>query len=896
MALRQRAAAADPALLRLWLPAAVLATGLVLVAQGALPAGPPRSVVDGAGQLLAAVAAGLVAYRSRGRQRGCSRTWGLSALACVLWGCGQGWLIGEGAVHHVVVRPDLADVFFVLAVTTALAAAFSFPSILAPGRGRGRSLLDGAVAAGCSAFVSWQLALTDVRHLTAAAEFLGLLYTAATFGVTTILLGAASRESREHAAPLLRACAGLAVLAAGNVCYLHAIAVGAVLPGYLGLGNVLGMALIGLGAASYSSGTGEPRSAPRVTRLQELLPLVGVAAVLVVVLTRLPVSGRLSFAAAAGLVLLLIGRQYLVLAENRALAIALVDGANERVRAQQALVASQMQYRRIVETANEGIWLTDRDGITTLVNARLASMLGLTEDDLLGRRALDTLAGLVEPDVYDFLVRSADQRRRGSGASYDLSATGADGRRMHVHVEATPLLDADGAFDGALSMVTDVTSRVDLEHELLRAARTDALTGLGNRAALHVALGSAVQRVGTGGLVYCDLDGFKSVNDSLGHSAGDALLCEVAARLRECVRPDDIITRPGGDEFAVVLTGTVSAQDGVRIAERIIAGLAAPFRIAGHELYVGVSVGVALPGDEPQVERLLRDADLAMYHAKSDGRNRYSVYDPAMHEAVVSRLELEHDLRAAVERHEFVLLYQPILELGTERCVGVEALLRWQHPTRGLLSPDVFVPVAEETGAIVEIGRWVLEQACADVASWPVRDLYVSINVAPRQLVDSNLAGDVRQVLRESGIGAARVVLEITERSLLAGDATRRAIRDVRDTGVRLALDDFGTGWSSIAHLREHPIDMLKLDRSYVGGVLSDPQTGRLVSAILQMSGSLGIACTAEGVEDAGQATFLADHGCGYAQGYLWARPLPPAALLAWLDRSAQLAGVSGPA
>ncbi|MGH3745689.1 MAG: putative bifunctional diguanylate cyclase/phosphodiesterase [Mycobacteriales bacterium] len=888
MALRRRTATADPVLLRVWLPSTLLATTLVVVALVALPDGPQRSNVAGTGQLVAAVAAAFAAYRSRGRTRGCSRTWGLAGLGCLLWAIGQGWLIGAGAMVDAVSRPDTADVFFVLAVTSALVAALSFPLILAPGRGRGRGLLDGAVVGGCSAFVAWQLGLTSVHHLSAGAEFLGLTYTAATFGVTTILVGAASRDSRGHAKPLLRASAGLVLLAAMNVCYLHAIAIGVAVPDALGIGNVAGMALIGLGALGYRSDVATPGAVPKLTtRLQELLPLVGVATALVVELTRLPQVGRMSFAATAALALLLIGRQYLVLAENQDLATALVDGANRQISAQQALVASQMQYRRIVETANEGIWVTDRHGTTTLVNARVAAMLGMAESDMLGRSAMEVLSAVIDPAALAYLLEGAEERRRGIGASYDLSATSVDGRNLYVHVEATPLFDADGEFDGALTMVTDVSARVELEQELMRAARTDGLTGLGNRAALHVALESALDRQGTGALVYCDLDGFKSVNDSLGHSAGDTLLCEVAERLRECVRPDDIITRPGGDEFAVVLTGEVSAEDGVRIAERIIDGLAAPFRIAGHELFVGVSVGVALPGDEPQVERLLRDADLAMYHAKNDGRNRYSVYDPAMHAAVVSRLELEHDLRTAVDRDELVVLYQPILDLATTRCVGVEALLRWQHPTRGLLSPDVFIPIAEETGSIVDIGRWVLSRACLDAASWPDKDLYVSINVAPRQLVDSDLPGELRQVLQESGLAASRVVLEITERSLLAGDQTRRAIRTVRDTGARLALDDFGTGWSSIAHLHEHPIDMLKLDRSYVGGVLGDPQTGRLVAAILQMSSSLGIACTAEGVEEPAQATFLAEHGCGYAQGYLWAKPLPMGELLAWLGRPA---------
>jgi diguanylate cyclase (GGDEF)-like protein/PAS domain S-box-containing protein len=515
-------------------------------------------------------------------------------------------------------------------------------------------------------------------------------------------------------------------------------------------------------------------------------------------------------------------------------------------------------------------------------------MLGVPTHEILGRSALEVMRTLTDEDGQEQLTSQAADRLRAGSGWYDLSLRRPDGRRLEVHAVITPMFDNAGDYDGSVCMFSDITDRVALEQELTRAAQTDALTGLGNRAALHASLAATLRDDSLGALVYCDLDGFKAVNDSFGHSVGDALLFEVAARLRTCVRPEDTITRPGGDEFAVVLRSPVAGGDAEHVARRIVETMSRPFAIARHELYVGASVGVALPGDEPEVERLLRDADLAMYHAKNDGRGRFAVFDPSMHLAVVNRLGLEHDLRSAVANGELRLAYQPTLELDTGRCVGVEALLRWHHPTRGLIPPDVFIPVAEETGSIIAIGQWVIERACRDVASWPDKDLYVSINVAPRQLVESDLAAELRRVLATTGLPASRVILEITERSLLAGDDTRRAIRALRDTGARVALDDFGTGWSSISHLREHPVDVLKLDRSYVGGVVDDPQTGRLVGAILQMSRSLGISCTAEGVEHQSQARFLIDQGCGYAQGYLWAKPMPADELLSWLPIPAQ--------
>jgi diguanylate cyclase (GGDEF)-like protein len=412
----------------------------------------------------------------------------------------------------------------------------------------------------------------------------------------------------------------------------------------------------------------------------------------------------------------------------------------------------------------------------------------------------------------------------------------------------------------------------------LHRALHDMLTGLPNRALFMDRLEHAASRATREGprpaVLFLDLDGFKRVNDSLGHGAGDQLLLEVGRRLLACMRPGDTAARFGGDEFAVLLEDISQEAEAITVAQRIMSALHAPFRIQAREVSISVSVGIATGkevGDD-----LLRDADLAMYQAKARGKGRYELFDPAMHATLVERLRLETDLGLAVDRHEFEVAYQPIVELASGGVVAVEALVRWRHPHRGLLSPAAFIPAAEETGLIRAIGKQVLERACADGAVWQRRhpsasSLAVSVNLSVHQLHDGELVSEIAGVLERSGLDPRSLILEITE-TMLMEDLERGVLGRLKELGVQIAVDDFGTGYSSLQYLQRFPIDILKIDRSFVGGV-GETSDWALARAIIDLGESLNLRVIAEGLEHAEQVTRLLDLGCHWGQGYYYSRP-----------------------
>jgi len=558
--------------------------------------------------------------------------------------------------------------------------------------------------------------------------------------------------------------------------------------------------------------------------------------------------------------------------------------------AQSALQESEQRYRRIVETAQEGIWVTDAQGITRFVNEHAARLLDLKLDELAGRPTTEILFPLMDEAGRAEIQRRLAERRTGEISSYEFSFVRPDGTPIHTQITASPLLDPEGRFDGSLTMMTDITGRVVAEAQLRQDARSDPLTGLANRALLSsqaAAALAAYDPVRPPALIYCDLDGFKTVNDAWGHSAGDELLRKVAERLKTLETPDMTIARLGGDEFAILLMSLPDRQVEA-FAEQLLAALREPYSLGERVHHVDLSIGIAIAEPDDQVESLLRNADLAMYQAKADGRGRYRRYETAMHAAVTARIEMEHDLRHALARDQLRLHYQPVLDLRTGECVGAEALLRWLHPVRGEVAPDTFLPTAEGSDLILDIGTWVLERALDDAALWSTgeRPLVLSVNIAPQQLMDPRHVDRIGSILSSAVLPPTQVLLEVTEHSLLAGERPRQSLRALRATGARLALDDFGTGYSSIAHLRDHPVDVLKLDRSYVSQAGNPNPSGRLALAILDMSRQLGISCTAEGIETHEQARVLAAGGCAHAQGFLFAKPMPQASLLTWLATS----------
>ncbi len=440
--------------------------------------------------------------------------------------------------------------------------------------------------------------------------------------------------------------------------------------------------------------------------------------------------------------------------------------------------------------------------------------------------------------------------------------------------------------------------------EALHEALHDSLTGLPNRSLfldrMRHALARAERESEPVAVLFCDLDGFKTVNDSLGHRTGDRLLVMVAERLAERLQPGDTIARLGGDEFAVLLEELREPGDAARAAQRLLDALEAPFELRGREFYVSVSIGIAAGKDD--AETLLRDADLAMYRAKSRGKGRYAVFEPGMHTAIVERLELEVDLKRALEREELAVVYQPIFSLVSGSVTGVEALVRWHHPTRGIVMPESFIPLAEESGMIGELGRWVLRKACHQGALWRAKypghpGLGIGVNISVAQLREPGLVREVSDALAESQLDATGLTLEITETALMESfDEAIEEVDALKALGVDLAIDDFGTGYSSLRYLRRLPLDVMKIEKSFVDGIGRPGEEPDLLRAIIDLANIFGLRVVAEGIERPEQRERLLELGCELGQGHLLAEPLDAAGTDALLFRVGLLGGPSGEA
>ncbi|MBV9413177.1 MAG: EAL domain-containing protein [Acidimicrobiia bacterium] len=458
-----------------------------------------------------------------------------------------------------------------------------------------------------------------------------------------------------------------------------------------------------------------------------------------------------------------------------------------------------------------------------------------------------------------------------------------DPRAVYDHASAINNPVGWALIHGVFVLAASVTSVVAWKLNEEGAFR-DALTRLPNRALFQDrvthALARADRRPGMLAVLFVDLDGFKDVNDSLGHAAGDQLLCRVAERLRGCVRAADTAARLGGDEFAILVEDIDTEADALAIAQRILDTLAVPFEVVGRETKVSASVGVALNNSFDTVDELLRNADVAMYTVKDTGKARYGVFVPEMHAAVVDRVELAHELAQACDNDELRLYYQPIISFTTGQLAGVEALLRWEHPTRGLLLPGDFLQMAESTGAIVPIGAWVLETACVQARRWKDRladrPFKVSVNLSPTQVFQEDVVATVAGALAHSGLDAADLVLELTEEVMVKDkDLAAERLQDLTALGVRLAVDDFGTGYSSLSYLQQLPFSVLKIDRSFIQRIAAGPKESLLASVIVDLAARMGLWTVAEGVEEEDQARALSSLGCDAAQGYAFARPVP---------------------
>ncbi|MET3665207.1 EAL domain-containing protein [Caulobacter sp. 1776] len=457
-----------------------------------------------------------------------------------------------------------------------------------------------------------------------------------------------------------------------------------------------------------------------------------------------------------------------------------------------------------------------------------------------------------------------------------------DGGVAILRTKKIALCNADGQPEYLLGVSEDIAERKRAEAQIARLAHYDPLTDLPNRVLFQKHLSEALARRARKGdqlaVHFIDLDRFKTVNDTLGHPLGDALLREAAERLRGCVREGDTVARLGGDEFAVVQTGLSDMSGATRLAGRVVEAMVAPFDLQGHQVVIGASVGVAAaPSDGEDADELLKKADMALYRAKADGRGAFHFFERAMDEQLQARRALELDLRRALTAGEFELFYQPLYNLGDERVTGCEALLRWRHPDRGMVSPADFIPLAEEIGLIIPLGEWVLRAACAEAAKWPDH-VRLAVNLSPAQFRDRGLVRTVVSALAASGLPAQRLELEITESVLLQDSAANMTmLHDLKALGVRISMDDFGTGYSSLSYLRSFPFDKIKIDQTFVRDILEDSDAMAIIKAVLDLGASMGIVTTAEGVETLEQLNALRGQGCAEIQGYFISRPAPAA-------------------
>src|SRR5215218_6606297 len=564
-----------------------------------------------------------------------------------------------------------------------------------------------------------------------------------------------------------------------------------------------------------------------------------------------------------------------------------VREAEERAERERA-EKERARLAAIVEHSEDAILAKTPDGTITSWNRGAERLFGYTEEEIVGQ----SVYVLIPPDRRAEESEMLEKIKRGEIVEpYETLRVAKDGRLIDVLLTVSPIKDSRGNIVGASSSARDITERKRAEERLRYQAFHDLLTDLPNRQLFTDRLNQALNRTRRHGhkvaVLFLDLDNFKVINDSLGHEVGDRLLVAVGERLRRCLRPEDSLARFGGDEFTILLEGIETPKDITHVIKRMVKALENPFILDRREIFVTVSIGVAVGAADHQKtpEELLRDADTAMYRAK-DEPTSYRMFDPLMYEQTLERMELERELRLAIEAKEFVVLYQPIVDLQAETTWGVEALVRWRHPARGVLAPAKFVPIVEETGLIGPVGEQVLEEACRQAKEWQGEQLHipplvVAVNVSVKQLQRPNLVHVVKEVLRKTSLEAGCLSLDITETAYIGStEDPTGTLNSLKRAGVRIAIDDFGVGHSSLSYLKRLPADILKIDKFFIKELEQDTA---IVRTIVDLAHILGMKVVAEGVENERQATLLKKMGCDLAQGYHFAEPMPPEDMLRFL-------------
>jgi diguanylate cyclase (GGDEF)-like protein/PAS domain S-box-containing protein len=558
------------------------------------------------------------------------------------------------------------------------------------------------------------------------------------------------------------------------------------------------------------------------------------------------------------------------------------------------LQESEERFRSAFDYAAIGMALVSPEGKWLQVNRSLCEMVGYSERELLEM----TWETLTHPDDLRAVREQVTHLLEGRIPTYQTEKRymHQNGGEVWIFLSISLTRDPETKSTRLIFQTQDITDRKRAERQLLHDAFHDTLTGLPNRALFVDRLKQALARTRRLGahqfaVLFLDLDRFKVINDSLGHIVGDQLLVGIARRLEACLRPGDTVARLGGDEFTILLEGVTDLSEALRVAERVEKEISSPFNLRGHEVFTTVSVGIAPSTtgyDSP--DEILRDADTAMYRAKSLGKARHEVFDKTMHARAVSLMQLENDLRRAVERQEFLLYYQPIVSLETGEICGVEALMRWQHPEHGLIPPSAFIPVAEETGIILQMGQWGLREACRQLREWQKQfsispSFQVSVNLSSKQFSQPDLIEQITRALRDTGLDPTGLRLEITESVVMENiESATVMLRQLRDLGVEASIDDFGTGYSSLSYLHRFPITILKIDRSFVSGMSNQTENVEIIRSIIMLARNLGMTVVAEGVETEEQLIRLRELGCKHAQGYFFSRPVHPDAAAQFLN------------
>ena len=869
--------------------------GLLLIVWCAVLMVSPRAwatvISDVAHAVVAAVAA--LAYlraarRWSARYRPYAR---LMAAACGSWAIGEIiWTYFELFRNEEVPFPSLADVGYLGLVPCAIAALLTIPTP-AQRFSRVRVVLDGLIIAASLLTVAWTSVLDSVVRSAADSAFaqvIRLAYPVGDVVMVTLALSLPSRlvgkGSRSRAIGF--AITGLVGLWVADSGFAYLTATNQYKSGQLiDTGWFAGFLLLCV-AALQQSPTPAAAAAP-TRRVAAGLPyLVAIVAVIVSAVAAM----RHPRFDAVGIAILLIAtcflavRQYLSsLSQHewiRELERRVSERTTDLARSTERLRVSEERFRAVVQNLSDVIILVDRDATIQYATPSVHSVLGYPPLTRLNTPIL-SLVHLEDRHRFQEALATTPPGLAGS-VTLEAGFSHQDGRYRGCQAVITNLLD-DPAVHAQVVNIRDITERQRLEQELTRLAFHDALTGLPNREVfrdrLAVALAQRRRQGSHLAVLYVDLDDFKSVNDSLGHEIGDRLLVEVAARLRECLRPGDTVARLGGDEFAIIIPDLAEC-DVHLLAHRVADSVRQRFVLQGRELFIAASVGVATASDNESADMLISNADLAMYRAKRSGLGRHHVYRPEMRGAMIDRIAIEAELHHALDRNELLLHYQPTIDLASNQVVGAEALIRWRHPTRGLLSPWRFVPAAEQSALIVDLGRWALREACRQMTSWqrrgPVALHSIAVNISGRHLRDPAIVDDVRDAVAQSGLAPTSLVIEITEGVLVEQlEQNRQTLDALKRLGVRIALDDFGTGYSALNYLHRFPIDILKIDQSFLRNVnRSQPQA--LARAIIRLGQALALDTIAEGVESDEQLEALRRAGCGQAQGFYLCPPLAP--------------------